>query len=339
MRDVLYVMYLSDNNYAPYAGISITSLFEKNKDADGIEVFVIDDNISEENKEKYLLTANKYNRKINFMDLRPAIKRLKELGAPSYRNSYTTYLKLFAFNLLPDYVHKILFIDSDTIVNGDLTDSMKIDMGESIVGAVKDGTCEVYKIALGYAKKDSWYNMGVMLVNVDKWKHENCEEKIITQFKIRNSYVAVDQDLLNITQHNNIYTLPIKYNITPHVVVYSYETIEKCMPQENYYSKEEVTNGKLDARIIHFERFIGESPWDRFNVHPFRKYYREYKAKSLWSDIKDSKRKKSFTMRIEKALYIILNKNTFFKIWAKQFEKYLIDSNNRMKQEKIDNIV
>ena len=64
---VLNVLYLTDNNYAPFAGVSVTSLFINNKNIDNIVVYIIDDNISGDNKEKFNLLARKYNREIIFL--------------------------------------------------------------------------------------------------------------------------------------------------------------------------------------------------------------------------------------------------------------------------------
>ena len=179
----LNLLYLSDNNYAAYAGISITSLFMNNKTIDKFIVYIIDDNISEQNKQKLFLLCQKYNHEIVFLDLTEGINILKKVGAPTYRNSYTTYLKLFTFNILPDSVHRIFFIDSDTIIVGDLGEIIDFDMKDYMIAAVKDGITHPYKIALGYPSSDSWFNMGVMLVDVDMWKRDNAQDKIVEQLK------------------------------------------------------------------------------------------------------------------------------------------------------------
>ena len=88
------VMYLSDNNYAIYMGVSICSLFENNKMLDEINVYIIDDNISSDNKKRLEELAERYGRNIYFMDCKVGIDKLQKLGAPKYRGSYTTYLKI-----------------------------------------------------------------------------------------------------------------------------------------------------------------------------------------------------------------------------------------------------
>lgn len=332
----LNVLYLTDNNYAVFAGVSITSLFINNKDIDEIVVYIIDDNIASDNKEKFMELGAEYGRKIIFLDLTEGINTLERMGIPKYRNSYTTYLKLFAFNLLPDKVERIFFIDSDTVVVGSLLEIVDIDMKGYMIGAVRDGITQPYKVALGYDENDSWFNMGVMLVDVNKWKTEGAQTKVIEQLKKRKAYVAVDQDLLNITQHNNIMTLHPKYNATPHHYVYKDEDFLKALPQKGFYDLKTLKEAQENPVIRHFERFIGYSAWNKNSIHPYAHLFDNYLELSLWKDYEKQPAHLSDLLLLESFLYRILPKKIFLRIWALGFKHYLLSTNRKMC--KIDNI-
>lgn len=336
----LNILYLSDNNYAIYAGVSITSLFINNKDIEKITVYIIDDNISQENKNKYAMLAAEYNRDIIFLDLSEGIRILEELHIPQYRNSYTTYLKLFTFNILPDSVHKILFIDSDTVVVDSLNEIMNIDMKGYMIGAVRDGLCQCYKEALGFPYNDSWFNMGVMLVDVDEWKAKNAQQKIIEQLNKRKAYIAVDQDLLNITQHGNIMTLHPKYNATPHHSVYNEKSFRKAFPQGGFYESFEIMEEAEKHPVIrHFERFVGESAWNKNSVHPYAKLFDQYLALSLWKDYQKKPANLHGLLKIENILYRCLPHNIFVYIYAWGFKHYLMSLNKKLiNNEELKNI-
>lgn len=327
----LNVMYLTDSNYAIFAGVSIISLFENNRDIDNINVYVIDDSIEESYKREYANIAKKYERNIIFLDVSEGIRILKQCGAPTYRGSYTTYLKLFAFNLLPDDVHQLFFIDSDSVVVGSLRDIINYDMKGYMLAAVKDGLCHSYKISMGYPAGDSWYNMGVVLVDVDKWKKEDGQGKILKQLEKRTAYVAVDQDLLNITQHGNILPLSPRYNATPHHYVYKEEDFQRYMPQEGFYNISELKEAQKDPVIRHFERFVGESPWHKNSIHPYTPLFDYYLSISPWRDYEKKKAKVSMKLKIEKILYILLPKKFFLKIWSIAFARYLENLNDKLK--------
>ena len=49
------VVYSSSDSFAPIAGVAITSLLVNNKDADELNIFLIDNNISEENKRNFVV--------------------------------------------------------------------------------------------------------------------------------------------------------------------------------------------------------------------------------------------------------------------------------------------
>lgn len=327
------VLYLTDDNYAPFAGISITSLLENNRNIDLIRIFLIDDNIKKENKDKFTKLQHIYsNCKVEFLDMAEGIEKLKKIGAPKYRNSYTTYLKLFAFRLLPDDVDRVFFIDSDTIVVGSIAEMIDFNMDGHVIAAVRDGLCASYKVALGYSKEDSWFNMGVMLVDIKKWKHNNCEDMVIRQLEKRAAYFAVDQDLLNITQHGDISTLSPKYNATPHHYIYREKDFLRAFPQKGFYSEEELEESQKKAVIRHFERFIGESPWHKNSIHPYTKLFDKYMSISLWSDYVKRKPSKNFVLKIEKILYLILPKRIFIYIYAICFKILLYKTNNKFKR-------
>lgn len=329
----LNVLYLTDNNYATYAGVSITSLFENNKHIDDITVYLIDDNISNDNKVKYNELGSQYNREIIFLDVSKGIERLKELGAPLYRNSYTTYLKLFAFNLLPDSVHRIFFIDSDSIITGGLEEMITFDLKGNVIGAVRDGMSHTYKCMLGFPPESSWFNMGVMLVDVDMWKKNNCQADIERQLKKRSAYVAVDQDLLNITQNGKIATLSPRYNATPHHYVYREKDFMKAFPQEGFYDEATLQSAQESAVIRHFERFVGESPWHKNSIHPYTFLFDEYLAISPWKEYEKKKPTKNLTLKIEKILYLCLPKKVFVRLFAAGFRRYLYNCNKKFSSD------
>lgn len=332
LEKAVNILYLSDNNYAVFLGVSIVSLFENNKSVSKLRVYVIDDDIAAENKKKLLLIAKTYKRELVFLDISEGICKLKEMHVPLYRGSYTTYLKLFTFALLPDYVHRILFIDTDTVVVGDVSGVNHIDMGGNPISAVMDNLCAPDKKCLGYSAKDLWFNMGVMLVDVDMWKRMDCEKIIIDTMKKRCAYVAVDQNLLNIGLHGHISILNPAYNMTQHHQVYSYEAFLKLFPQEFFYSEDVIKEAKTSPIIYHFERFIGESPWHKDNVTFYSDEFDKYLAMTPWKDYEKKPANTSMVLKIEKILYKLLPHDLFLYIYAIAMNMYVRRLNKELEK-------
>lgn len=335
----LNVLYLSDNNYAPYLGVSILSLLKNNTDFDIINIFVIDDNISDDNKSKLSSYSDDYkNLNLTFLNMSHGVNTLQEMGVPKYRNSYTTYLKLFAFSMLPDEIDRIVFIDTDSVVVGSLAELMVYDMKNNVLAAVKEAIAHDEMIELGYPEDDVWFNMGMILVDIKKWKEENAYEKVIAQLKKRQRYFSVDQDILNIICHGRIGTLHPKYNNMPHFVVYKGKDYLKAFPQENYYPIDIIDECKKEGVILHFERFIGESAWNVPTVHPYAATFREYLAQTPWKGLELKPAKVSMIFRIEKMLYVILPKSIFVRIYGVAYRCFIKNTNKKMKKESFNNV-
>ena len=68
MSNTLNILYACDNNYAPYTGISMYSLFENNRDIPHICVYLVEDNVNEENKARWQGLAEAYGRELVLID-------------------------------------------------------------------------------------------------------------------------------------------------------------------------------------------------------------------------------------------------------------------------------
>lgn len=331
------VLYLCDNNYVVYLGVSLTSLFENNKSIHVLTVYVIEDDIVSDNKGVLNSIALKYGRNIIYLDMTKGIEKLKELRTPLYRGSYTTYLKLFAFAMLPDIVHRILFIDTDSVVVGDISKIGSMDMEGRPVSAVMDNLCAPDKKCLGYSLDEPWFNMGVMLVDVDLWKKMDCEQMIIEQMKKRCAYVAADQNLLNISLYKQISILDPAFNVTQHFQVYSYKLFTRLFPQKDYYSEEAIGRAREHPVICHFERFIGEYPWHKGNVTFYSDLFDRYLEMTPWKDYEKKPADISMVLKIEKILYKLLPHDLFLYLFAAAVNIH-IRKLNKMLVKGIDNI-
>lgn len=74
------IVYYSSDLFSEMCGVAIQSLCENNKDADDINIYVVEDNISDENKKRLNNIVQHFSRKIFFIkkpeqkDLYPEVK-------------------------------------------------------------------------------------------------------------------------------------------------------------------------------------------------------------------------------------------------------------------------
>ena len=99
------IVYYSSDLFSEMCGVAIQSLCENNKDADDINIYVVEDNISDENKKRLNNIVQHFSRKIFFIkkpeqkDLYPEVKY--DLGHTSARMALA--------EILPSYLYWILY--------------------------------------------------------------------------------------------------------------------------------------------------------------------------------------------------------------------------------------
>ena len=157
---MLNIVFASDDNYASFLSIAMFSLLENNqKDFDKINIFILDDGISESNKMKINNMFNNYPCSITFIET----KKLDEmdfnvLGLERNLNesSLTTYARLFMSTLLPKDIDKVLYLDCDSLIVGSYKKLWQVDISNCYCAGVLDGINTAVKESLGFEKEDEY---------------------------------------------------------------------------------------------------------------------------------------------------------------------------------------
>ncbi len=319
---ILNVLYGCDNNYAPYTGVSMTSLFENNRDMDTINVYFAGVDISADNTRKFHTLCEKYDRNIIWLDTKRAMERTKEYRCKGWNGSLATWLRFFVLEQIPDSVENLLWIDSDTLVYGNLLELVSLDLDEYAMAAVGDSICLGGRARTGLKETDTYFNAGVLLFNLEYWRKENTLIALMEHLqKNVDRYKANDQDLLNDFLKYKIFKLDLKYNCQGFLFAYDEDAyLDNLKWKGNaFYTKKEIVEAKEQPCIVHFFRFLGDYPWaiGKQNFHPLKEKYLYWKNMSLWKDDNGVQVKKDLIYRIEKILYILLPKKLFLTIFIR----------------------
>ncbi len=318
----LDVLYQFNEKYAPYAGISLTSLFENNRAFENITVYVFAEDVTEYSMDLFNKLVQKYGRKICFIDTKEIIKEMQDLGIPKYRGSYTTNMKMFAPKYMSKEVNRLLYLDSDTIICGSLEKLITIDMESKPIAMVLDSLGIKHKVIVGLKKEDAYYNGGVMLFDIEQWNKSRCTERIVAHAKhVRAHYICPDQDLINVVLHGEIKRLGAEYNFQPIHSAYTYNQYYKYFGYQNYYSSKELIWALQHLKILHTFRYLGEFPWHKDNLHPHTPYFNKYMAISLWSNYKKEETDwNGLTFKFERWLYRHLPRTFFLPVFKLGFD-------------------
>ena len=331
------VLYQFNEKYAPYAGVSMTSLFENNRHFDEIRVFILGEGLEEKSIGKFHQLSKKYHRSILFINTDSLLETMREMGLPSYRGSYAANMRLFLSGLLEESVNRLLYLDADTIIDGSLDGLVSLEMGTYPLAMAMDSLVRKHKKRLGFRKEDYYYNSGVIFFQMKEWEKRKCSERIMEHIKnVRSHYPSPDQDLLNVVCKNEIFTLNPKYNMQPIHLAFSLSSYYLHFCRTGYYPVNVVREAIENPVIYHFFRFVGEFPWDKDNLHPDRDIFDKYIQLSPWNDYVKTNASNGFLLKIEKIMYQILPKSFFIVVFKYAYEYFIQCANRDSLQKKIN---
>jgi lipopolysaccharide biosynthesis glycosyltransferase len=282
------IIYTCDDNFGWLTGISMISLFENNKDADMLKVYLLGDNISIGTYQTLNEIAEKYSRNFELIDV-PDLNIPESLYQGRWPKS--AFTRMFAGELLPSTLNKVLYLDADTIVNGSIKELFEFRDLQYTVSGVKDCVSNLYKSKIGIKPADVYINAGVLLFNLDLLRTIDIRDRM-NKFldKYMNAVNYADQDILNGIFEGKFGILPPQFDVMTLTSVYSYHQIIQLRRPDNYYSRNEVDFSKSHPVIIHYTTcMLNIRPWCVESYHPFAWLFEKYKSMSPWSDKANSK--------------------------------------------------
>ncbi len=150
------VVYVANDNYAVLAGVSMISLFENNKNVKNLSVYILSDCISDINLFNLQEIGYKYQRKVCIVDISNELSVFEEKGAGKYANETGGGYAASAKLLIPDLLleeERVLYLDCDTLVVGDIEALLQIDMDNKPLGMAQDCIQNRYKKFISFEEK------------------------------------------------------------------------------------------------------------------------------------------------------------------------------------------
>lgn len=278
------IVYSTDDNYVRHAGISILSLFDNNIEADEINVYIIDNGIKPDNRKKLNDIAKQYHRNIEYIDFEKYKSRLV-LNNNEWELPISAYARLFVDEMLPNIVERVIYLDCDTIINGSLLELWNTDMKKCTIAAVQDVCYNIFREEIGSSEPYRYFCSGVILMNLTKWREDNCQKKIIDFVTERKGVVRHhDQTILNGIFGADYIVLHPKYDVLTPMFLMSYKNLKAYFQcGDDFYSKQDVKEAVKHPVIVHFTSSNIGRPWEN-NAHPMSGLYRQYRKQSAWKE-------------------------------------------------------
>ncbi|KAK4361615.1 hypothetical protein RND71_020567 [Anisodus tanguticus] len=130
---------------------------------------------------------------LNFKVYRFDVHRVRGLISKSIRQALDqplNYARIYLANLIPNEVKRVIYLDSDLVMVDDIAKLWKVDLGDKVLAAPEychaNFTCyftgtfwsDPYMPRTFEGRKPCYFNTGVLVMDVDKWRHGNYTKKV-----------------------------------------------------------------------------------------------------------------------------------------------------------------
>ena len=195
-----------DDNYAKHAGVVIASILSNANVSDYLNFYILDGNISEENKSKLKSLKKIKDCNLEFITI-------NESDFDSYKSLHNhehltvaSFYRLKIASLLPQ-LERIIYLDCDVVINNSLSKLFELNIQDNVIAGVLD-------IDLKVKNTKDYINSGVLLIDLNKIREQNIEEEFFNYSKNNFENIQLgDQGIINDVLTGKIYILDETYNV------------------------------------------------------------------------------------------------------------------------------
>lgn len=210
------IFYACDDNFAKFTIVSIKSLIDNADKSKYYRIHILNSGISEENRRIATQMASDHF-EIVFIDVNEYLESINDKLPLRDYYSKTTYYRMFIAEMFPEY-DKALYLDSDMIILGDVSELYETDVEGFYVAACHEQVMiqvdtygEYVEKVLGISRYN-YFNAGMILINCEEFRNNKVLDKFIDLIHTYSFVVTQDEDYLNVICHNKILFLDQTWN-------------------------------------------------------------------------------------------------------------------------------
>jgi lipopolysaccharide biosynthesis glycosyltransferase len=270
-----------DNSYVMPMASMVASLLHNLASDQSVQLFIIDGGIQPQQKSRFTRSLDETRCQVNWMLPQPELLRRVERMTVSGHIALSAYYRILIPELLPEVVEKVIYLDCDLIVLGNLKELWDLDLQSSYLLAAQDTGVQYVSSDNGLMNyrelrippETKYFNSGVLVINLKQWRQDNICWEIVAYIENNISRIRWhDQDALNAVLFDHWQELPPWWNQIP--AIYDFQSWQESpFPQDVY----EHTLHQPD--IVHFA--TSRKPWNSFDHRDAELFY-DYLDRTAW---------------------------------------------------------
>ena len=215
-QPVIPIFYACDDAFVKYTLVSLHSIIVNASKDYHYVVHILHTEISEGMMRKVHELENE-NFEIRFVDVTNYLRSISDKLPLRDYYSKTTYYRLFIAEMFPELT-KAIYIDSDTVVQGDISQLYLTDIQDAYVGACHERVMILTDVFGTYVEKVigvsryNFFNAGLLLINCDQFRLHFVLDKFVDYLHYYNFVVTQDEDYLNLICKDHVYWLDQRWN-------------------------------------------------------------------------------------------------------------------------------
>jgi lipopolysaccharide biosynthesis glycosyltransferase len=261
------LVFACDAGFAMPLATTLRSVAEANRSEWPIEVYILSDGFSENTKRKVIDSLPKGSSSIHWL---PVDLTAFAGFSTLIHISTATYARLLIPSVLPDRVHRALYLDADMLVLDHLAPMWELDLQGAVLGAVRDERLTTH-IKTGNTniaalpQVQDYFNAGVLLIDLARWRTERITEKALEYLEQYPNSPYSDQDALNVACDGLWRRLNRRWN---HYQV----DLEKPLSELSAAQR---------PGIVHFHGYL--KPWDARSLNLNAGFYDSFRSRTLFA--------------------------------------------------------
>ena len=215
-KKIIPIFYACDDAFSKCMTVSLYSLMQNASREYCYHIYILHTEIKAETQAK-ILAMQSEGFEISFADVTDYLHSIADKLPLRDYYSKTTYYRLFIAEMFSD-LDKAIYIDSDTVVSGDISELYLTEIGDAYLGAcheqamVQTDEYGTYAERVVGVNRHNFFNAGVLLINCEQFRMHFVLDKFIRLLRFYNFVVTQDEDYLNFICKDHVFWLDQRWN-------------------------------------------------------------------------------------------------------------------------------